>query len=533
MGLTKICNKIWLYSQQKDYNFFCKHLTHPFLVQQQCLSDYVQRNKTTVFGQQHGFKNIRNYEDFAKFVPIIEDYELFRPYVDEIAAGKSAVLIQEKTLFFESTSGSTAQSKLIPYTATLKKEFQKAVGIWMHDLNFQYESCFEGQAYWSLSPALKKSYKTEGGISVGIQDDTAYFNPFSAFLLKQIMAVPAAKLLKIEDTTRFYIETLKYLLAQEKLSFMSVWSPTFFLQMDQFLKHNFDFILKSISTSRTRKEKLTFWSKNGYQWQDLFPKLALVSCWADAQAALWIPEIQQRLGNIPIQGKGLLATEGVTTIPWGNGDPVLAYTSHFFEFRNVRTGEIIGLENLEIAENYEVILTTGGGLYRYATRDVVTMTGKIGACPRLKFQGRKGSGIDMVGEKLHETHVNQAITDSLKKYPIVHKGIFLYGVRAEYQAHYQVLIAWESDAYMEDFLKGLENHFCQNPYYQQARNLGQLGALELVKMPKDFSRTLLAHYKAQKQIRDGDVKLPLMFPPLSLDCFSTQIIQIGRDFHRF
>jgi hypothetical protein len=122
----------------------------------------------------------------------------------------------------------------------------------------------------------------------------------------------------------------------------------------------------------------------------------------------------------------------------------------------------------------------------------------------------------MVGEKLHETHVNQAIIDSLKKYPIMHKGIFLYGVREGYQARYQVLMAWESDDYIADFLKCLETHLCQNPYYQQARKLGQLGALEVVKMPEDFSITLLAHYKKQKQVRDGDVKLPLMFPPLSL-----------------
>lgn len=519
MGIAKICNKIWLSSQKKDYEFFCKHLHNPSSVQQQCWINAVQRNQNTVFGQQHRFASLKKYEDFVKYVPIIEDYESLRPYIHEMAAGKSAVLTEEKTLFFESTSGSTAQAKWIPYTATLKNEFQKAVGVWMHDLNFQYESCFAGQAYWSLSPALKKSDLTDGGISIGIQDDTAYFNPFSAFLLKQIMAVPSSRLLKIEDSTAFYIATLQYLLANDALSFISVWSPVFFLQMDQFLKNHFDFILKNSSISRKRKAQLTFLSKNGYQWQDLFPKLALISSWADAQAALWMPELQKRLGNIPIQGKGLLATEGVSSIPFRGGDPVLAYTSHFFEFRNGLTGEILLLENLQIGENYEIILTTGGGLYRYATQDVITVTGKIGACPRFKFQGRKGAGSDMVGEKLHETHVYQAIIDGLKKYPLLHKGIFLYGVQGNYQAHYQVLMACENDDYIDDFLKYLEENFCQNPYYQQARNLGQLGALEAVRMPQDFSTNLLTHYKKQKQIRDGDVKLPLLFPPLSLNSF--------------
>lgn len=517
MRISKICNKIWLWSQRAHHQFYCKHIHDAASVQQRCLTDYIQRNKKTEFGQQHHFGNIKNYKDFAKYVPIIEDYEVLRPYMDAIAAGKLNILTQEKTLFFESTSGSTAQSKLIPYTQTLKNEFQKAVGAWMCDLNFQNAACFSGQSYWSLSPALKKNDYTDGGISVGIQDDTAYFNPISAVLLKQIMAVSSSTLLKIEDATAFYTATLQQLLAKDELSFISVWSPVFFLQLDQFLKNNFDFILKNIVTSHTRSDKLIYWCKNGYQWHDLFPKLALVSCWTDAQAGLWIPEVKQRLGNVAIQGKGLLATEGVTTIPFGHGDPVLAYTSHFFEFRNLLTSEILLLENLQIGENYEVILTTGGGLYRYATKDIVQMTGKVGACPRLKFQGRNSAIVDMVGEKLHERHVYQAIIDGLKKYPLQHKGIFLYAVKEVYQARYQVLIACENDYYINDFLKYLEKSFCQNPYYEQARQLGQLLPLEAIKLPTDFGVTLSNHYKKQKQIRDGDVKLPLLFPPLSLN----------------
>jgi hypothetical protein len=517
MGVSTICNKIWLWSQRAHHKFYCNHINQAASVQQQCLTDYIQRNKKTEFGQQHHFENIKTYKNFIEQVPVIEDYEVLRPYTSAIAAGKRSILTQENTLFFESTSGSTAQPKLIPYTASLKNEFQKAIGVWMRDLNFQDAACFSGRAYWSLSPALKKSYYTDGGIPVGIQDDTAYFNPLSATLLKQMMAVPSATLLKIEDSTAFYKATLQHLLAKEELSLISVWSPVFFLQLDQFLKNNFEFILKNIATNYKRKDKLIYWSKNGYQWQDLFPKLALLSCWTDAQAGLWIPEVKLRLGNIPIQGKGLLATEGVTTIPFGHGDPVLAYTSHFFEFRNLLTGEILLLENLQMGENYEVILTTGGGLYRYATKDVVQMTGKVGACPRLKFQGRSSASVDMVGEKLHETHVYQVIIDALKKYPLQHKGIFLYGIKEAYQARYQVLIACKNDYYVNDFLKYLEKSFCQNPYYQQARQLGQLLPLEAVKVSEDFGATLLNHYKKQKQIRDGDVKLPLLFPPSSLN----------------
>jgi GH3 auxin-responsive promoter len=523
MNKTSISNALWLFSQKQHYQFFCKHIEQPQSVQNQCLMNYIRTNTDTEFGQKHDFANIHSYKDFIKQVPIIENFDNFRSYTEGVAAGRQNVLTAEKVLFFEETSGSTAQSKLIPYNATLKNEFQKAVAVWMCDLKKQNPACFHGRAYWSLSPALKKGFYTEGGIPVGIPDDTAYFNPFAAYLLKNIMAVPSAELLKITDSKAFYIATLQALLAQESLSFISVWSPVFFLQLDQFLKNHFDEVLKGVKTNQKRYQNLLFLKNKDFQWSELFPNLNVLSCWTNAQAALWLPEVQNRLGTIKIQGKGLLATEGVTTIPFGQGDPALAYTSHFYEFKCLKTNDIYVLENLKLGHDYAVILTTGGGLYRYATHDIVTVTGFESTCPRLKFQGRQNVAVDMVGEKLHETHVNQAIieltasyTEGGKKIVFLNKGVFIYGIQNPHQAQYKVLINNPLNTDISLFLKDLETHFCQNPYYRQARDLGQLLPLEAVFVPENFVETLTEFYKKRKHIRDGDIKLPLIYPPLFL-----------------
>lgn len=516
MNKTSISNKIWLFTQKQDYQYFCKNSHQPQVIQNQILTNYLKQNATTEYGQKHRFSEIQNYKDFARHIPIIENFDILRPYTEGAASGKPDVLTSEKVLFFEETSGSTSQSKLIPYTTHLKNEFQKAVAVWMCDLNKNKPACFRGRAYWSLSPALKKGYYTEGGIPVGIQDDTAYFNPFAAELLKNIMAVSSADLLKITDSKTFYLTTLQVLLAQEALSFISVWSPVFFLQLDQFLKNHFEEILNDLKTNKKRHQNLIYLKNKGFQWSDLFPNLTVLSCWTDAQAALWIPEVQERLGKVHIQGKGLLATEGVTTIPFGEGDPVLAYTSHFFEFKSLKNNDIYIAENLELGHDYEVILTTGGGFYRYATRDIVTVTGYENAVPRLKFQGRQNVAVDMVGEKLHETHVNQAITEGVKNETLSHKGIFIYGIKQGHQSLYKVLICNANNPNISIFLQNLETHFCQNPYYQQARNLGQLLPLEAVFVPENFAEILTDFYKKRKHIRDGDVKLPLIYPPLTL-----------------
>ena len=289
MTKTSISNALWLFSQKQHYQFFCKHINQAQSVQNECLMNYIRTNATTEFGQTHRFADIQSYKDFVRNVPIIENFDNFRPYTEGVALGKPNVLTTEKVLFFEETSGSTAQSKLIPYTASLKNEFQKAVAVWMCDLNKMQPDCFRGRAYWSLSPALKKGFYTEGGIPVGIADDTAYFNPFAAYLLKNIMAVSSSELLKLTDSKAFYLATLRALLAQESLSFISVWSPVFFLQLDQFLQNHFDEVLKSLKTDKKRYQNLVFLKNNGFQWHDLFQNLTVLSCWTNAQAALWKP----------------------------------------------------------------------------------------------------------------------------------------------------------------------------------------------------------------------------------------------------
>src|SRR5262249_44043144 len=64
-----------------------------------------------------------------------------------------------------------------------------------------------------------------------------------------------------------------------------------------------------------------------------WPHLCLLSMWTDAQAQRFIPPVVQRFAGVEIQGKGLLATEGVVSVPLFEAPaPVLAIRSHFYEF---------------------------------------------------------------------------------------------------------------------------------------------------------------------------------------------------------
>ena len=56
-----------------------------------------------------------------------------------------------------------------------------------------------------------------------------------------------------------------------------------------------------------------------------------------------------------------------------------------------------------------MVLTTGGGLYRYRLRDEVEITGFSAECPLLRFLGKADRVVDLVGEKLAESHVRSVL----------------------------------------------------------------------------------------------------------------------------
>ncbi len=81
---------------------------------QQSIFDYlIKTGAKTDFGKEHGFENIRSYEDFVKQVPI-RDYEEFNPYIEKIKQGKHNVLWKGQPIYFAKTSGTTSGVKYIP-----------------------------------------------------------------------------------------------------------------------------------------------------------------------------------------------------------------------------------------------------------------------------------------------------------------------------------------------------------------------------------------------------------------------------------
>lgn len=92
-----------------------KWAQNPVETQQKVFRELIEKAANTDFGRDHGFADIKAYEDFAKRVPI-RDYEQLKSYVDEVVSGKENVLWPGKPLYFAKTSGTTSGAKYIPLT---------------------------------------------------------------------------------------------------------------------------------------------------------------------------------------------------------------------------------------------------------------------------------------------------------------------------------------------------------------------------------------------------------------------------------
>jgi hypothetical protein len=85
----------------------------PETFQQRTFSQLLSGAKATVFGRDHGYSDIKNYEQFKKQVPI-KDYEDLKPYVEKVLQGHPDVLWKGKPAYFAKTSGTTSGTKYIP-----------------------------------------------------------------------------------------------------------------------------------------------------------------------------------------------------------------------------------------------------------------------------------------------------------------------------------------------------------------------------------------------------------------------------------
>ena len=252
-----ILNRLFIFFCKKSYKDFVFNIKSKSKIREtqvKILLEILKTNKNTEylknFETESQILNAENekelIEKFQNKIPIV-NYEDIKEFVEREKSGESNVLLSDKIKLFELTSGSTSDVKYIPYTKKFLKSYMNGVFAWIYNLYQNNKRLFLGSSYWSVSPILKREAVTSGGIHVGIEDDTSYFDKVSAFFLNKLFTVPK-EIKNIQNMEDFLLITAVFLLLSENLAMISVWSPSFLMILLDFIEKNHKVICQIVKS---------------------------------------------------------------------------------------------------------------------------------------------------------------------------------------------------------------------------------------------------------------------------------------------
>lgn len=464
---------------------FQRSLQQPEAAQSRVLKRLLVRSACSDFGRCMGLDAGNPRVAFERLQPM--DYaELAAQIKADMAAGTHS-FSPDPVRFYERTSGSSGAVKHIPYNRALRNAFDRMFRIWACDLLKSVLKLSSGRVFMSVSPPLLGRVKTEHGVPVGTADDTAYLRRPLALLLRPFLVAPAAAL-RLREATGFKDVLSAALLAEPKLEVVSVWNPSFWLVLLDHIERALDRLAPELRAGAMRREGLDF--RFGPidaarlsviaraprdSWTAVWSRLQLISCWTEAEAARPAAALRARLAGVPIQGKGLLATEAPISVPLADAPAPVPLLDEVYLELAMADGSVRALRQWREGDEGEIVVTQPGGLLRYRLRDRVAVSAFHHACPCLSFLGRAGAVVDLVGEKLSEAFVHglleplQPAARLMTLCPVANSDPPFYALLCDVDA--------------EGLARTVDDALQESPHYRIARAMGQLGPLRLLTRP--------------------------------------------------
>jgi hypothetical protein len=331
----------------------------------------------------------------------------------------------------------------------------------------------------------------------------AYLGGTRRRLAESVMAVPS-HVQHAGSLTAFRYNTLLHLLRCRELRLISVWHPSFLTLLLDALPAYWDKLVDDIARGAgnsllplpARADELR--TADPLRPTTFWPKLRTISCWGDAAAALPLADLQRRFPNVMLQPKGLIATEAFVTLPFDGQSP-LAIQSHFFEFMDT-DGVVLPVEAVREGKEYEVVVTTAGGLWRYRLGDRVRATGWVEETPSFRFLGRAENVSDRFGEKLSEAFVAEVLREMFRSEPP--RFALVAPDDDDTGCRYTLYVEGTAQSH---WAATLDQALRRNPNYAYCRDLGQLLPVSVFVIDRRGFEAF-AVQRAAQGARLGDVK---------------------------
>ena len=474
------------------------------------LMKIVQDNKDTEYGKRYHFDQIHSIDDYKRLVPF-STYDDYAPYIERMTGkGEKGLITVYPIVQYAETSGSIGVPKKIPvsrqsmeiytkYTITrvtaLADKWHREhdhhklpIGRGFNQLEIVDRTLPDGTPLGNISGSAAKSYKK---------------------LFPYYLTSPIPVLYPKGYIPMMYLK-VRYALADRDTTFMFSVFMTNLVDMMNYIKKNWEWLVVDIRTGTFNKDvkideetkaelmkvtrpeperaaELEREFRKGFDTPiipRIWPKMSFISTIGTGGFAAYTRAMRSFSGNVPIDFQIYGASESMMATCTHIEEPEFALLcdSCFFEFLPADAPadctETLNIDQLEVGKEYEIIITNLSGFYRYRIKDVIKVLGYEGESPKITFSYRKSQLLDLAGDKITESMMDEAIRRTGDDLGVNIIDYSVYPNRDESPSHYEFLI--EPDAPLDparcdEYRQILEKHLGEvNPVYKECIDTNEI-----------------------------------------------------------
>ena len=359
---------------------------YPIEVQQEVLRKMIVYSIDTEIGKKYDFKTIRHYNDFKERIPTVTYEEIYKD-IERNRKGEQNIFWRTPIKWFAKSSGTTnAKSKFIPISFESLEDCHYKAGKDMLSLYFNNNI---------NSQLLAGKCLRLGGSREIYENNDSYYGDLSAIMIDnlpfwaELSSTPSSKTSLIPEWEDKVKAIIKESMNQKVTSFAGVPSWMLSLLQQVIEKTGKDHILEIWQDAEVYFHGGVSFEPYRNLYNKLFP----------SKDFKYFEIFNASEGFFAIQDQNS-STELLLMLDYGI----------FYEFIPVNgsESEIVSLADVKLNTNYEMVITTNSGLWRYKIGDTIKFT-----CLnpyRVKVTGRTKHFINVFGEELVVENAEMALS---------------------------------------------------------------------------------------------------------------------------
>ncbi|KAG4213691.1 hypothetical protein ERO13_A01G071800v2 [Gossypium hirsutum] len=434
-------------------------------VQKKVLEEILSRNAHVEYLQTRGLNGHTDRETFKKTMPVIT-YEDIQPHIDRIANGDTSPILSSNPIseFLTSSGTSGGERKLMP---TIEEELGRRsllYSLLMPVMSQFVPGLDKGKGMYFLF--IKSEAKTPGGLvarpvltsyykSIHFKDRP--YDPYTNY------TSPNETILCPDSYQSMYSQMLCGLWQHKEVLRVGAVFASGFIRAIKFLEKHWRLLCNDIRTGTIDSQitdqsvreavmkilkpdpKLADFieaecSKDSWQGiiTRLWPNTKYVDVIVTGTMSQYIPTLDYYSNGLPLVCTMYASSEcyfGVNLNPLCKPSEVsytLVPTMAYFEFLPVQRNngvtssisvpktlnekeqqELVDLVDVKLGQEYELVVTTYSGLYRYRVGDVLRVAGFKNNAPQFNFICRKNVVLCIDSDKTDEVELQNAVKNAV------------------------------------------------------------------------------------------------------------------------